>query len=91
MININGLDKAKVLKALYDNSQILGMGMFQAVPEGTVTVEHCREILKNTSNFDYMYGKVIKVNLGGDEFEEWLYDRDNGKGAAARAIDSIRE
>ena len=45
MINIKGLDKAKVLKALYDASHVQGMGFLQAVPDGTVTVPHCRELL----------------------------------------------
>lgn len=31
MINIKGLDKAKVLKALYDASHVQGMGFLQAV------------------------------------------------------------
>lgn len=91
MINIAGLDKAEVLKALYDNSKLLGMGVFQAVPEGTVTVEHCRELLEKQSSFDYMYGRVLKVSLALDEFNERLYDRDNGEGAAASAINSIRK
>ena len=91
MISIKGLNKAEVLKALYDHSHHQGLGIFQAVPEGTVTVEHCEELLKKTTDFDYLYGKVLKVNLSGDSFEEWLYDRDNGPGAAQRAIDSLRE
>ena len=91
MVNIKGLDKAKVLKALYDNSKIKGMGFLQAVPEGTVTVEHCRELLKKHTYFDYLYGKVMKVDLSNDdEFREYLYDRDNGDGAAQRAINSIK-
>jgi len=39
--------------------------------------------------FDYLYGRVMKVDLSGDEFEERLYDRDLGPGAAQEAIDSI--
>lgn len=90
MIDIKGLDKAEVLKALYDNSHVQGLGFLQAVPDGTVTVEHCRELLKESTYFDYLYGKVLKVDLSKDEFEEWLYDRDCGPGAAQRAIDSIK-
>ena len=47
MIDIKGLDKAEVLKALYDSSHVQGMGFLQTVPEGTVTVQHCRELLKH--------------------------------------------
>lgn len=89
-INISGLDKAKVLKALYDNSHLQGLGFLQAVPNGFVTVEHCRELLKETTYFDYLYGRVLKVDLSGDEFDEWLYDRDNYPGAAQNTVDSIR-
>lgn len=92
MISIKGLNKAEVLKALYDHSHVQGMGIYQTVPEGTVTVEHCRMLLETTGYpyFDYLYGRVIKVDLSGDEFDERLYDRDCGPGAAARAVQRIR-
>ena len=92
MINIKGLNKAEVLKALYDHSHVQGMGFMQAVPKGTVTVEHCQMLLDTTGYpyFDYLYGRVIKVDLSGDEFDERLYDRDCGPGAAERAIQRIR-
>ena len=86
MIDIKGLDKAEVLKALYDNSHVKGMGFLQAVPAGTVTVDHCRELLKQSTYFDYLYGRVLKVDLSGDKFDERLYERDNGFGSAGRAI-----
>lgn len=90
MIDIKGLDKAIVLKVLYDYNHIQGFGFLAAVPEGVVTVEHCRKLLKNITYFDYLYGRVIKVDLSGDSFDEFCYDRDCGNGAAQRAIDSIK-
>ena len=91
MISIKGLDKAKVLKALYDHSHIQGYGFLQAVPDGYVTVEHCRELLSKHTYFDYLYGKVLKVDLSDDEFDERLYDRDCGLGMARRAINTLRK
>lgn len=90
MVNIKGLDKARVLKALYDHSHIQGAGFLQAVPDGVVTVEHCAMLLGSQTYFDYLHGRVLKVELSGDEFDERLYDRDCGEGAAQRAVDSIR-
>lgn len=90
MVDIKGLNKAEVLKALYDHSHVQGLGFLQAVPEGTVTVAHCSNLLKQTTYFDYLYGRVLKVDLSGDEFSETLYDRDCGNGAAQRAIDFLR-
>ena len=44
-----------------------------------------------TTYFDYLYGRVLKVDLKGDDgFEEWLYDRDNGEGAAQQSLDDYR-
>lgn len=89
MINIKGKDKAKVLKALYDNSCVQGLGFLKAVD--TFTEDNARELLKTQKYFDYLHGRVMKVDLSSDEeFEERLYDRDNGMGAAQRAIDSIK-
>lgn len=42
-------------------------------------------------DFDYLKGRVMKVNLSGDTLNEWGYDRDNGTGAAERAIASLRK
>lgn len=91
MVSIKGLDKAKVLKALYDNSHVEGMGFMHAAPEGTVTEDRCRELLEKNTAYDYLYGRVMKVDLAGDEFDERLYDRDCGEGAAQRAVDSIAQ
>ena len=91
MISIKGLNKAEVLRVLYDRSHVQGMGFLQAVPNGFVTVEHCEELLRETTYFDYLYGKVLKVDLSSDEFDERLYDRDCGIGAARRAINSLRK
>lgn len=36
--------------------------------------------------FGYLRGRVMKVNIGRDVLEPRLYDRDNGTGAAFRAL-----
>ena len=91
MVDIKGLDKAKVLKALYDHSHVQGLGFMHAAEEGAVTVESCAKLLEKYTQYDYLHGRVLKVDLSGDEFDERLYDRDCGAGAAQRAVDSIRD
>lgn len=90
MVDIKGLDKARVLKALYDHSHVQGLGFMHAAEEGAVTVESCAKLLEKYTQYDYLHGRVLKVDLSGDEFDERLYDRDCGEGAAQRAVDSIR-
>lgn len=89
MIDIKGLSKAKVLCALYNNSKPQGLGIIHFRP-ADLTEEEASKLLKETDYFDYLAGRVMKVKISGDELDEWLYDRDNGRGAAARAIDLIR-
>lgn len=91
MVDIRGLDKARVLKALYDHGRPHEFGFVRTVPDGTVTVEYCEKLLKNSYYFDCLHGRVLKVKLSGDAFDECLYDRYCGAGAAQRAVDSVRE
>lgn len=88
MINLSGIDKAEVLAALYNASKPLGLGALHFTPE-EMTREQAADLLAQSPHFDYLQGRVMKINLSGDELDPRLYDRDNGKGAAARAIAAI--
>ena len=90
MINIKGLDKAQLLVELYNHSHQQGLGMMQ--PSRSLTIEDAKQLLEQTTYFDYLYGKVMKVDLSSDEeFEERLYDRDNGQGMAQSVVDGMRK
>ena len=91
MIDISGLDKAAVLAALYNNSRPQGMGLLHFDPT-PMSVEAAREILDidRPPYFDYLHGRVMKVDLDSDELDPWGYDRDLGEGAAKKVIDSLR-
>ena len=94
MIDIKGLDKAKVLQAkvlqaLHGASRSQGMSVLH--DRGAISYERAAELVAIYTNFDYVEGRVIKCDITGDEFEEWLFDRDNGVGAAESAIAGIRE
>lgn len=91
MLNIAGLNKADVLAALYNASRPQGMGFMQYDP-AAMTHEEAARLLAAGDYFDYLKGRVMKVSLKSDEeFREELYDRDNGDGAAARAIETLRK
>ncbi len=102
MINIKGLDKAEVLYSPWHNSHAQGMS-FLGLPKKEFTLERAQELIKETGYvlegeyrpgclyFDYVDGHVIKCDITNDEFDERLYDRDCGEGAAAKAIEYVRE
>ena len=55
-----------------------------------ITKEEAEHLLKCTTYFDYLFGRVLKIDLKDDNgFEEWLYDRDNGEGAAQKSLDEF--
>ena len=38
---------------------------------------------------DYIKGKVMKIDISGDDVDTTLYDRDNGSGAAKEIIEYL--
>lgn len=88
-MNISGLTKAAVLAALYNAAQPQGMGFMQYDPM-PMTEAEAFDLLKRTVHFDYLKGRVLKLSFDEDEIDTRYYDRDNGVGAAQRAIDSLR-
>lgn len=88
MIDIKGLNKADVLAALYNASRPLGMGFLHYDPKPMTGKE--AETYAEQTYFDYLKGRVMKVKLQGGEFDERLYDRDNGAGTAQIVVDAVR-
>jgi hypothetical protein len=88
MIDISTISKGAALAALYNRSEPQGLGILQFDPR-PMTEDEANAILAEQQNFDYLKGRVMKVDLTGDPFDPWRYDRDNGEGSAARAIAGI--
>lgn len=88
MIDISKLDKADVLRVLFNDAKPQGMGLLHYVPED-MSVEDARAMLEKRNYFDYLQGRVMKVEIKGDTLDPRLYDRDNGPGAAKQAISKI--
>lgn len=82
-----------------------GLGFLREIP-GEMTIHQAREFLDGKVEndyvgkpltgatgaryFDYLQGRVMKVEINGETLNPDLYDRDLGKGAAKRIVNSIR-
>lgn len=89
-ISIEGLDKADVLAALYNHARPLGMG-FLHYTKADMMKEEAKDILDGGyTNFDYLFGRVMKVDLSGNEFDTSPYNRDNGEGSAEEIVKKLR-
>lgn len=91
-VDITGLDPAAVLAALYNASRQQGFGLLDPHGREPMTVETAAHLLAATPDcyFDYVNGRVVKVDLSDTRVDVGLYDRDNGDGAGAAVIDSLR-
>lgn len=91
MIDISGIDKAELLCALHAGSRPLGMGWLHE--KGELTIEEARQMIADAGNylyFDYVTGRVMKVDLSGDTMSGRMYDRDNGQGTCALIVQLVR-
>ena len=86
MISIKGIKKNKILAALYNNSKPLCC--YSSKP---MTEKEAEKILDESKdmNFDYLKGRVMKIDLSKDFLNPDLYDRDNGAGAAQKVINTL--
>lgn len=89
-MNIKGYDKAEILKILYDNSHPLGLGILHFRNEN-MTIEEARKLLKEETCFDYLAGRVMKIDLSSNELRTDLYNRDNGPGRAEELISKLEK
>ena len=91
-IDISGLPKAQVLAALYNASAPQGMGVLQAANGPQVMdIQTAEEITRQYLEFDYLFGRPLKVDLSGLSFDPFLFDRDNGgNGTAHKIIELLR-
>ena len=85
-INIENLDKADVLVALYNNARQQGLGLLNKNGQQQMTKVDATELLRSQKYFDYVNGRVLKVNLATNTLETALYNRDNGENAAEIAL-----
>lgn len=89
MLNIKGLNKAELLVELYNNALLFGFDIEMNIVK--LTYDDAFKLLEENSRFDQLYGKILKIDLSGDEFDERGYDRDNGAGKAQSVVVKLRE
>jgi hypothetical protein len=102
-VDISGLDKVKVLQALYNAKVPMGMGMLHYDPEPLLDDEAKRVIELHTYTdkqldgsdetscyFDYVGGRPLKVDIAPDTVSMRLYDREGGEGMGDFVIHILR-
>ena len=89
-ICISNLEKATVLKALFDEAlPRFGTGVRSEKNE-RMSLSKAQSIIDEGPYFTSVGDRLLNVNLSGDEFDPWLYDLVNGEGAAEYAVAGLR-
>lgn len=91
-MNVTGISKPALLAALFNASKQQGLGFLDAQGAQPMTEADAAQVLAQQRGmyFDYLRGRVMKIEISGDEVGVALYDRDNGEGAAERAVQHLR-
>lgn len=92
-VNIEGIDKVKLLHALWTNMHIAQGALIASIISSDKT--HIIFDIDKASSavlgyIDYFQGRCIKSDLSGNEVDPFLYDRDAGEGAFKRIVDELR-
>ncbi len=93
-IDVSDIARGQLLASLYNSSKPQGLGILHFTPEEMSPSEAVKLLnpdLGKPSYFDYLQGRVMKVEINGQTLDPWGYDRDNGQGAAQSVVDRIRK
>ena len=76
----------------YLNSKPLGLGFLAPKSNTKMTADDAQKYLdKGRTNFDYLEGRLMKINVSEDEMDPSNYDLENGQGAANKIVEAIRK
>jgi len=87
-VDISGIDKVALIKALFYNAKPLGMGFLHYDAKHSLSDDEAENLVR--SGTDYVKGRVMKINVSDDTVYTRLYNRDNGPGAAEKVIERLR-
>jgi len=88
LMDISKMDKAEVFRRLYNRARAQGLGWLD-FEHGPIEYEEAKSLVESHNHFDYVKGRVMKVNLTGPDLDTRLYNRDNGAGAAEEALKDL--
>jgi hypothetical protein len=88
--DITGVNRAKLIQALYKRAKVQGYGVLQ-FDRGELSDAEALSLVGQ--GIDYLHGKVMKIRVPaegqGNEIDTWGYNRDNGENAAEQVVDAL--
>jgi len=88
IVNIEGIDKVELLKALWENSKPSLYFEVSNINSPNFDYDKAKEAVLEKIN--YFMGRCIKCDLSKNEVYPYLYDRDYGKGKFQEIVNSLK-
>jgi hypothetical protein len=94
MVDVTGIDRKKLLKALWENAKPAAFYDSGLLPPPTFNLDKAMHSVRRDGYVDYVCGRCIKTDLF-DERTNVInpdgYDREYGQGAFQRVVASLRK
>jgi hypothetical protein len=87
-VDIKGINKVDLLKALWKNSKPASFFMFSNTDPPEFDNENAEKSV--SKSIDYYSGRCIKCDLSKDEVDPTQYDREYGEGCFQTIVDKIK-
>jgi hypothetical protein len=88
-INIAGIDKVELLRALWEGSSPARFFAMSGFPAPSFDNESAKEAVEKY--IDYYDGRCIKSDISGDKVDPWLYNRDAGEGKFEKIVEKLKK
>lgn len=91
-VDISGIDKIELLRALHAHQQSAAFFSFSGVRQPPFDAQMAATAIAD-GYIGYFCGKAIKTDLSEDVVDSSLYDRDapGGKGAFSKIVDELKK
>ncbi len=86
-VDIKGINKVKLLKALWSNMKPAAFFYMSGIPSPSFDDTDAGSAVKKY--IDYFCGRNIKCDLSGNTVDPSGYDRDAGNGAFQKIVNSL--
>ena len=87
-LNIKGLDKAEVFRALFNSAKVQRPGFFHNLQDN-ISLEKAQKAVAHRTHFRSYRGRILNINITGSYLETRFYDQENGPGAAEKALSRL--
>lgn len=89
MVDISGIEKRDLLKALWMNSNSASFFTLSGTSPPDLSEKDIDKAIEKR-RIDYLCGRVIKMDISGDTVDPWNYDRNNGNGSVQKIVNVLK-